>query len=116
LSNGDLVLIDAGCELSGYAADITRTFPVSGKFSDVQKTLYQLVLDSQKAALAMLVPGNTISQATQACVRVIVGGLIELGILKGAIEANIEQETWRKYFMHGLGHWLVMTVLLKRVW
>lgn len=110
LASGDLVLIDAGCELQGYAADITRTFPVAGKFSEVQKSLYQLVLDSQKAALAELKPGNTISQAMRACVRVIVEGLVELGILTGSVEANIEQETWRQYFMHGLGHWLGLDV------
>jgi len=110
LSSGDLVLIDAGCELEGYAADITRTFPVNGKFSPVQKELYQLVLDSQQAALAQLKPGNTISQAMQACVRVLVEGLVELGILSGSVESNIEKETWRKYFMHGLGHWLGLDV------
>lgn len=110
LSSGDLVLIDAGCELEGYAADITRTFPVDGKFSDVQKQLYQLVLDAQKTALAELMPGNTISQAMLACVRVIVEGLVELGILTGSVESNIEKETWRKYFMHGLGHWLGLDV------
>lgn len=110
LSSGDLVLIDAGCELEGYAADITRTFPVNGKFSPVQKVLYQLVLDSQLAALEQLKPGNTISQAMRACVRVIVEGLVELGILSGSIENNIEKETWRLYFMHGLGHWLGLDV------
>ncbi|AEP30755.1 Xaa-Pro aminopeptidase [Brumicola nitratireducens] len=110
LSSGDLVLIDAGCELEGYAADITRTFPVNGKFSPVQKVLYQLVLDSQLAALEQLKPGNTISQAMKACVRVIVEGLVELGILSGSIEKNIEKETWRSYFMHGLGHWLGLDV------
>jgi Xaa-Pro aminopeptidase len=110
LHAGDLVLIDAGCELAGYAADITRTFPVNGKFSESQKLLYQLVLDSQKAALTVLVCGNTIPQAMQACVRVIVEGLLDLGILSGSVEANIEQETWRQYFMHGLGHWLGLDV------
>lgn len=110
LSSGDLVLIDAGCELEGYAADITRTFPVNGKFSTVQKELYQLVLDSQQAALEQLKPGSTISQAMQACVRVIVEGLVELGILSGSVESNIERETWRLYFMHGLGHWLGLDV------
>lgn len=110
LHEGDLVLIDAGCELAGYAADITRTFPVNGKFSEAQKLLYQLVLDSQKAALAELVCGKFISQAMQACVRVIVKGLLELGILNGSLQANIEQETWRQYFMHGLGHWLGLDV------
>jgi Xaa-Pro aminopeptidase len=110
LSSGDLVLIDAGCELEGYAADITRTFPVNGKFSPAQKKLYQLVLDSQQAALAQLKPGNTISQAMQACVRVLVEGLVELGILSGTVKSNIEKETWRKYFMHGLGHWIGLDV------
>ncbi|MFQ3248990.1 MAG: Xaa-Pro aminopeptidase [Glaciecola sp.] len=110
LRSGDLVLIDAGCELAGYAADITRTFPVDGHFSPVQKQLYQLVLDAQIAALACLKPGGTISSAMLACVRVVVEGLVELGILSGSIEANIEKETWRKYFMHGLGHWLGLDV------
>lgn len=110
LSSGDLVLIDAGCELEGYAADITRTFPVNGKFSPVQKVLYQLVLDSQQAALEQLKPGNTISQAMQACVRVLVEGLVEFGVLSGSVDNNIEKETWRKYFMHGLGHWLGLDV------
>lgn len=110
LTSGHLVLIDAGCELEGYAADITRTFPVNGKFSPAQKQLYQLVLDSQEAALDKLKPGNTISQAMQACVRVIVEGLVNLGVLSGSVEANIQQETWRKYFMHGLGHWLGLDV------
>ncbi|MBF7072082.1 Xaa-Pro aminopeptidase [Glaciecola sp. MH2013] len=110
LKDGDLVLIDAGCELQGYAADITRTFPVNGKFSDVQRSLYQLVLDSQYAAINALRPDATISEAMKICVRVLVEGLVELGILKGAVEANIEAETWRSYFMHGLGHWLGLDV------
>lgn len=110
LTDGDLVLIDAGCELAGYAADITRTFPVNGRFSGPQKQLYQLVLDAQYAALASLQPGSTISKAMQACVRVIVEGLVDLGILSGSVEANIEKEAWRKYFMHGLGHWLGLDV------
>ena len=83
---------------------------MNGKFSDTQKTLYQLVLDSQKAALEVLIPGNTISQAMQACVRVIVKGLLDLGILSGTLESNIENETWRAFFMHGLGHWLGLDV------
>ena len=110
LRSGNLVLIDAGCELEGYAADITRTFPVDGNFSDVQKQLYQLVLDAQIAALACLKPGSTISAAMLACIRVVVEGLVELGILSGSVEANIEKETWRKFFMHGLGHWLGLDV------
>ena len=110
LRDGDLVLIDAGCELEGYAADITRTFPVNGKFSDTQAKLYQLVLDSQYAAINVLHPGATISQAMKICVRVLVEGLVELDILQGSVEANIEAETWRAFFMHGLGHWLGLDV------
>jgi Xaa-Pro aminopeptidase len=110
IEDGDLVLIDAGCELEGYAADITRTFPSNGRFSPAQKALYQLVLDSQLAALAQLTPGNTIADGMQACVKVIVAGLIELGILQGELEELIEQEAWRPYFMHGLGHYLGLDV------
>ena len=110
LRDGDLVLIDAGCELEGYAADITRTYPVNGKFSDTQAKLYQLVLDSQYAAINVLRPGATISQAMKICVRVLVEGLVELDILQGSVEANIEAETWRAFFMHGLGHWLGLDV------
>ena len=110
IKDGYLVLIDAGCELHGYAADITRTFPANGKFSDAQKALYQLVLDSHLAALAELKPGNTIAQAMRVCVAVIVDGLVKLGILSGEVEELIEQEAWRPYFMHGLGHYLGLDV------
>ncbi len=110
INDGELVLIDAGCELHGYAADITRTFPVNGKFSEPQKALYQLVLDSQMAALAVLKPGNTISQGMKAAVLVITKGLIELGILQGDLEKNLADETWKAFFMHGLGHWLGLDV------
>jgi Xaa-Pro aminopeptidase len=110
IQDGDLVLIDAGCELQGYAADITRTFPANGKFSAPQKALYQLVLDAQLAALAELGPGNTIAQGMKACIAVICHGLVELGILKGKVDTLIEQEAWRPYFMHGLGHYLGLDV------
>jgi Xaa-Pro aminopeptidase len=107
---GDLVLIDAGCELQGYAADITRTFPVSGTFSQPQKQLYQLVLDAQQAAFSLLKPGNTLKQATDEAIKVITQGLIELGILQGSLKDNIKQQTYRQYFMHGLSHWLGLDV------
>jgi Xaa-Pro aminopeptidase len=110
IADGELVLIDAGCELHGYAADITRTFPVNGQFTEVQKALYQLVLDSQYAALEVLKPGNTIAQGMSAAVRVITEGLIELGILQGDLDENLEDETWKAFFMHGLGHWLGLDV------
>jgi Xaa-Pro aminopeptidase len=110
LAAGDLVLIDAGCELQGYAADITRTFPVSGTFSPAQKQLYQLVLDAQQAAFELIKPGNTLKQASDEAIKVITGGLIELGILQGSLANNIKQQTYREYFMHGLSHWLGLDV------
>jgi Xaa-Pro aminopeptidase len=110
INDGDLVLIDAGCELEGYAADITRTFPANGVFSPVQRELYQIVLDAQLAALDMLIPGNTIAQAMQSAVKVTVNGLLRLGILTGEFDELIEQEAWRPYFMHGLGHYLGLDV------
>ena len=110
LTKGDLVLIDAGAELYGYAADITRTFPVSGRFSEPQAKLYQLVLDAQLAALEAIKPGNTLVQATDISVKVITQGLIDLGILSGELAQNIQDKTYREFFMHGLGHWLGLDV------
>lgn len=110
LQNGDLVLIDAGAEYQGYAGDITRTFPVNGRFSEPQKQLYQLVLDAQAAALDVLGPGQTIKAANQAAVHVLVSGLVELGILKGDVEQLIEEGAYKAYYMHGLSHWLGLDV------
>lgn len=110
LKDGDLVLIDAGGELHGYAADITRTFPVNGKFTDAQSQIYNLVLEAQLQAMALLKPGSTLKQATDCSIAVITGGLIELGILTGDLEDNIEQQTYRDYYMHGLSHWLGLDV------
>ena len=110
LKAGDLVLIDAGCEWQGYASDITRTFPVSGTFSTEQKQLYQLVLNAQVAAFDMIKPNNTIKQASDVAIAVITQGLIDLDILKGELAANIEQQTYRAFYMHGLSHWLGLDV------
>lgn len=110
LTAGDLVLIDAGAEYQGYAADITRTFPVSGSFSEPQKQLYQLVLDAQHAAFDAIKPGVSLKVATDIAIEVITRGLVELGILEGSVEKNIQEQTYRTYFMHGLGHWLGMDV------
>lgn len=110
VKNGDLVLIDAGAHYQGYAADITRTFPVSGQFSETQKSLYNLVLDAQLQALELLVPGSTFKAAMDKAVEVICQGLIERSILTGTLEDNLKDATWRQYFMHGLGHWLGMNV------
>lgn len=110
LNDGDLVLIDAGAELHGYAADITRTFPVSGRFSAPQRALYDLVLKSQYEALSILKPGNTLKQASDRTIEVLTQGLIELGLLQGSLEENIDKQNYREFFMHGLGHWLGLDV------
>jgi Xaa-Pro aminopeptidase len=110
LKAGDLVLIDAGCELQGYAADITRTFPVSGRFSEPQKQLYQLVLDAQMAAFNTVKPGNTMKQVANAAIEVLTTGLIELGLLSGSLAFNLQTQQYRDFFMHGIGHWLGLDV------
>jgi len=110
LKSGDLLLIDAGVEFQGYAADITRTFPVSGIFSEPQKILYSLVLEAQEAALATLKPGNTMPEAHEASARVITEGLVRLGILQGDPEQHLKDKTYRKFYMHSLGHWLGLDV------
>ncbi|MBA1194411.1 Xaa-Pro aminopeptidase [Pseudomonas entomophila] len=110
LKDGDLVLIDAGCELDCYASDITRTFPVSGRFSPEQKAIYELVLEAQAAAFEQIAPGRHWNQAHEATVRVITEGLVRLGILKGDVQTLIDNEAHRAFYMHRAGHWLGMDV------
>ena len=110
LNDGDLVLIDSGCELQGYAADITRTFPVNGRFSDAQKAVYEVVLKAQYAALDVVKPGNTLAQAAKVVNRILTQGLIELGLLEGDLEELLESQAYRAFYMHGLGHWLGLDV------
>lgn len=110
LNDGDLVLIDAGCEFAMYAGDITRTFPVNGKFSQPQREIYKLVLKAQKRAIELLVPGNSIKQANDEVIRIKTQGLVDLGILKGDVDTLIEQQAYRQFYMHGLGHWLGLDV------
>lgn len=110
LNDGDLVLIDAGCEFAMYAGDITRTFPVNGKFSQPQREIYELVLKAQKRAIELLVPGNSIKQANDEVIRIKTQGLVDLGILKGNVDTLIEQQAYRQFYMHGLGHWLGLDV------
>ncbi len=110
LKSGDLVLIDAGAEFAGYAGDITRTFPVNGRFSPEQKTLYQLVLDAQLLALDILKPGSSIKDANDKVVRLFVETLTSLEILKGDVEALIEEGAHKAFYMHGLSHWLGLDV------
>ncbi|WP_019865666.1 Xaa-Pro aminopeptidase [Methylovulum miyakonense] len=110
LKNGDLLLIDAGAECDHYAADITRTFPVSGKFSDAQRELYQLVLDAQYAAIGQVKPGATWIQPHDAAVEVLTRGLVKLGLLKGSVKKLIKDEKYKAFYMHRTGHWLGMDV------
>ena len=110
LREGDLVLVDAGCELEYYAADVTRTFPVSGRFSREQRILYELVLKAQQAAIAEIVPGNHWNQPHDASVRVITEGLVELGLLRGKVHNLIKRGAYRSFYMHRVGHWLGLDV------
>lgn len=110
LNDGDLVLIDAGCEFAMYAGDITRTFPVNGKFSQPQREIYELVLKAQKRAIELLIPGNSIKQANDEVIRIKTQGLVDLGILKGDVDTLIKQQAYRQFYMHGLGHWLGLDV------
>jgi Xaa-Pro aminopeptidase len=110
LKNGDLLLIDAGAECDHYAADITRTFPISGRFSEPQKLLYQLVLDAQTAALEQVKPGQDWLAPHEAAVEVLTRGLIDLGLLKGKLKKLIKDEKYKAFYMHRTGHWLGMDV------
>jgi Xaa-Pro aminopeptidase len=110
LLDGDLLLIDAGAEYDCYASDVTRTFPVNGRFSDAQRALYEVVLAAQLAAIKKVVPGNHWNDPHTAAVRVLTRGLIKLGILKGKPAELIRQEAYRRFYMHRTGHWLGMDV------
>lgn len=110
LQDGDLLLIDAGCEYELYASDITRTFPVGGRFSPEQRAIYEVVLEAQCAAIEKTRPGNHWNEPHEAAVKVITQGLVKLGILKGKVPGLIRDGEYRKYFMHRTGHWLGMDV------
>ncbi len=110
LRDGDLLLIDAGAEYDYYAADITRTFPVNGKFSKAQKDVYEIVLAAQHAAIDRVKPGNHWNEPHEAAVEVITEGLIDLGIIKGSKKKAIENEDYKTFYMHRTGHWLGMDV------
>jgi Xaa-Pro aminopeptidase len=110
MQDNELLLIDAGCTYGYYNSDITRTFPVGGKFTAEQKTLYELVLEAQKQAIAQVQPGNPYKLIHDTAVRVLTEGLVELGILKGEIDKLIEEEKYKPYYMHRTGHWLGLDV------
>lgn len=110
LNDGDLLLIDAGVEYDGYASDITRTFPVNGKFSAEQKALYELILDAQCTAMDQARAGNQWADVHQAAVRVAAQGMIDLKILKGGLEEVLEKESYKQFYVHNTGHWLGLDV------
>lgn len=110
LKDGDLVLIDAACEYEFYASDITRTFPVNGKFSPEQKALYNVVLEAQLAAIDATRIGNHYKYPHEVAVKILTQGLVDLGLLNGNVEELVESEAFRQFFMHGTGHWLGMDV------
>ena len=110
LRDGDLVLIDAGCEYRGYAGDITRTFPVNGKFTPAQRAIYDIVLESLETSLRLFRPGTSIQEVTGEVVRIMVSGLVKLDILKGELDQLIADNAHRAFFMHGLSHWLGLDV------
>ncbi len=110
LKDGDLLLIDAACELDGYATDITRTFPVNGKFSAAQKDVYEMVLAAQAAAIAAARPGAHWNEPHDAALRVLAQGLIDLKLCSGSVDAVLESEGYKRFYMHRTGHWLGMDV------
>jgi Xaa-Pro aminopeptidase len=110
LADGDLLLVDAGCELDGYASDLTRTFPVNGRFSGPQKDLYELVLAAQAAAIAAVKAGNRWDAPHTAAVSTLARGFIDLGLCSGTLEKVIEAEDYKRFYMHRTGHWLGLDV------
>jgi Xaa-Pro aminopeptidase len=110
LADGDLLLIDAGCELDGYASDITRTFPVNGNFSGPQRDIYDLVLAAQTAAIAEVRPGSGWNAPHDAAVRVLAQGFVDLGLCTGSLDDVLEKELYKQFYMHRTGHWLGLDV------
>ena len=107
---GDLVLVDAGCEYGYYAADVTRTYPVSGRFSGPQRAVYEVVLRAERTAIESARPGVTLESLHDASVRVLTEGMINIGLLEGSLDRALEEKTYARYFMHRTSHWLGMDV------
>jgi Xaa-Pro aminopeptidase len=110
MSDGELVLIDAGCEHEYYASDVTRTFPVNGKFSDAQRAVYEVVLHAQKASVEAVKPGVTLKDIHDGAVRKITEGLVDIGLLDGEVDALVEEKKYEPFYMHRTSHWLGMDV------
>jgi Xaa-Pro aminopeptidase len=110
LRAGDLVLIDAGCELAGYASDITRTFPVGERFTAAQRDVYEIVLAAQAAAIGKIAPGKAWNEPHDAAVRVLARGMLDLRLVSGSLDEVLEKETYKRFYMHRTGHWLGLDV------
>jgi Xaa-Pro aminopeptidase len=110
LRDGELLLIDAGAELEGYASDVTRTYPVGGVYQGARRAIYELVLAAQEAAIALCRPGTTLPELHECAVRHITVGLVELGILSGGVDELIEKQGYKPFFTHGTSHWLGLDV------
>ena len=110
LCDGDLLLVDAGCEYQNYASDITRTFPINGKFSDTQLAVYEIVLEAERKAIECVMQGNDVLLPQAKSEEVITQGLIDLGILKGGLEENLAEQKFKDFYMHKIGHWLGLDV------
>ncbi|QBJ76762.1 Xaa-Pro aminopeptidase [Aquitalea sp. USM4] len=110
LNDGDLLLIDAGCELNGYAGDITRTFPVNGKFSPAQRDVYEIVLAAELAGIAAVKPGAVWNEPGDAALRILVQGMLDLKLLDGSVDGVIESGAFRQFYMHGIGHMIGLDV------
>nr|HEX4316537.1 Xaa-Pro aminopeptidase [Kofleriaceae bacterium] len=110
IADGDLVLVDAGCEFEHYTADVTRTWPASGAFTKPQRAVYDVVLRAQLGAIALAKPGATLDDLHQHCVRALTAGMIELGLLAGALDDRVADQSYRRFFMHGTSHWLGLDV------
>ena len=110
LQSGDLLLIDAGAELQGYASDITRTFPIDGRFSAAQRAIYALVLKAQLAAINAVRPGACWIAPHEAAVRVLTEGMLELRLLKGSLAQCLQDESYKRFYMHKTGHWIGLDV------
>jgi Xaa-Pro aminopeptidase len=110
LNDGDLLLIDAGCEYGFYTADVTRTFPVNGRFTEAQRECYEIVLDAQMQGIEMAKPGATIDQIHDRCVEILTAGMISLGLLEGSAEERIKDGSYKRFYMHRTSHWLGLDV------
>jgi Xaa-Pro aminopeptidase len=110
IADGDLVLVDAGCEYAHYTADVTRTWPASGRFTGPQRAVYDVVLRAQLGAIALARPGVTLDELHLHCVRALTAGMVDLGLLAGPVEERVADQAFRRFYMHGTSHWLGLDV------